>query len=588
MRFSLIYEACALLLVICLSFICLLPLAAADTAASATSDPISFSDCLPQTMTAGGRVSFANAWCPVKGDLTATALTGVTVLDYYTGTVLAAGADATGASYRPSNGRFFLPDGRAAGAMFCAPQDGTLSHSFTSLCGVRSLQTSSAAQQHRTVGGVVYYAYYDKQDTAKIYYAKTGGYISGQPSDGWYCYDAAADAMYTAGSITPTVAMAYPSAPFSYHIAITLNGHVIWPSEGGDWHYVGSTVGHTVRNTSEDMLASLAAQEALPAALHVKKGDCLAVVATCDEVSNAYLVMVPTVQYAAEQETPVVTVKAGISVYDQFAVRYYLSPVEDATSCGLLVGEEAIPGTKQEDGTYLVTVGDIAAKELNDALCVTPYAVVAGKRVEAAALTVSPAELLLHYVTEQAGTKTADLAAAILDYGAAAQDYFNYHTEAPANAALPTLYCGRQPTQTYQSVCDATPWLSGHSVLPQGMTLRLQDDVAFCLYAGAATVEETLYAQISLQPEFSDATTVPMPYDREKESYVAIFDGIRPAAWNTSYYFRVVDGDGLPLSPTLTYSVASYAVRMKNTTQALDTLLSAMLVFHEASIAYLA
>ena len=161
MRFPLTHGACALLLVICLSFSCFLP-AAAGEAAPAALDPIAFTDCLPQTMAAGEHVSFAGAWRPVKGQLSAAALTGTTVLDYYTGTVLAAGPDTADGSYRPSNGRFTLPAEGAVGAMFCAPQDGTLSLSFSALCGVRSLQTSSAAQEKMTVGGVVYYAYYDK------------------------------------------------------------------------------------------------------------------------------------------------------------------------------------------------------------------------------------------------------------------------------------------------------------------------------------------------------------------------------------------------------------------------------------------
>ena len=364
---------------------------------------------------------------------------------------------------------------------------------------------------------------------------------------------------------------------------MTLNGQVIWPTEGGAWHYAGGTVGHTVRSASEDMLASLAAQEALPTALPVKKGDCLAVVATCDEPSNAYLVMAPSVSYTAGQTAPV-TVEAGISVYDRFAVRYYLTPTGDATSCGLLIGGEAVPGAKQADGTYLVTVGDIAAKELNDALCVTPYAVMAGARVEAAPLTISPAALLLRYVTGQAGEKTADLAAAILEYGAAAQVYFGYRAEAPANEALPAPYRGRSPGGTYQSVCGGTPLLPVHTVLPQGITLRLQDELAFCLYAEAAE-GKTLFAQLSAGAEFADAVTVPMPYDAEKGCYAAAFGGIRPAAWDDPYYFRVVDGEGHTLSPMLTYSVTSYAVRMADTSPALDALLSAMLVFHEAAVA---
>ncbi|MBQ8351830.1 MAG: hypothetical protein IJY20_07295 [Clostridia bacterium] len=590
MRCLRLNRVCALLFAICLAFsFCFLlmlgPLAAADAVTDELAS-VPFSSCVPDTLTAGKTVSFLNGWEPVTGDVRDSHFSYTATMGYYTGAKLMVDSTAKG-SYRPSNGRFeLLTDGRAIGAMYTAPESGTVSISMDALTGVRSLQTLASHQEQITVGGTTYYAYYLKNDSSQIYYTTTGGSFSGQPSGGWFRYDAATGRMKAVGTLSGSFSIAYPTAAFSYDIAITLNGKVIWPSNGGFWHYEGSVVDHTARSATEDMLAALPAGDPLPSDLRLSRGDQLAFVALCNAPSNNYLVMEPVVGYTSIGEPPALSVEAGISMNDRFAVNYFVAPVGEPSSCGILWKGETLVGQKQPNGKYLVTFGGIAAKNLGDAITVTPYQVLDDEMMTAESITISPAELLMCYVTEEtAGTAVSDLAIAMLNYGAAAQTYFDYAADTPVNAALTEEQRARTYQDTYESVLAATEFFD-HTVLPEGMSLVLRDALAFCLYVESLNGEDDLYAQIATGENFSDAMTVAMEFDSGC-SYFAKFEGVIPSAWNTAYYFRVVDASGNALSPVITYSVASYAVRMMGGEESVGTpLLASMLALHEAALSY--
>ena len=125
----------------------------------------------------------------------------------------------------------------------------------------------------------------------------------------------------------------------------------------------------------------------------------------------------------------------------------------------------------------------------------------------------------------------------------------------------------------------------------RGITLVLEDSVAFRLYAVCLEGDgDAYYAQISTNG-FVDVYTVPLSPQEGMSSgeYEAIFRGITPANWGTVYSLRVVNGQGEPVSKTVTYSVTTYAVRtaeIEEAPPALRGVTEAMQVLYEKITAY--
>lgn len=568
-----------MLLVMC--FV-VLPVAAADGVSETR-----FIDCLPTQPTSGSEVTFLNGWAPVKGTWDADGFSDILSLNYYSSSKFTA-KDSSGGSWRSNRGFELLSAGSGVGvgAMYTASESGLVTLSFDVLSGNRSLTSSMANQEKIVVNGTTYYGYYSKADSTKHYYAKSGGAVTGTPAGGWFRYDAAAGKMKAAGSVSDAMAMAYPEEVFSYDIAITHNGKIIWPSNGQPWHYEGSMVSYTSRSASEDMLASLRAAEALPNLLYVEQGDELAFVAAYGSASNCYLAMEPVITYTSRL-TPI-SVQAGMTVDDKFAVDYYLQADENATQVGLLVDEVYHPATCQEDGSYLLSIGDIAAKRLGDAITVIPVQMVDGYVLKASPITLSPADLLMQYIHADDKSEEARLAIAILNYGTAAQQYFDYHTDRPMNVQLSEEQRLAAYTGRYESVLAARD-SGSYAVLPSGMALSLNDTVDFRMYVEA---EEggNYRIQMARDEAFSSCATVERALVAGVEDSV-LLTGITPTMWNTPYYFRILDEGGNVASPILTYSVTSYIVRIMERETAEEenkstALLTSMLALYEAAEEY--
>ena len=565
----------------------LVSLARVPVVATDSENEIRFVDCLPTALTSGSEVTFLNGWAPVKGAWDAEGFFDTAYLNYYSSSKFTA-KDSTGGSWRSNRGFELLSadSGVGVGAMYTVSDSGLVTLSLEALTGNRNLTSSMANQEKLVVNGITYYGYYSKADNAKHYYAKSGGTVTGTPTGGWFRYDTAASKMKAAGNVSDAMAMAYPVEAFAYDIAITHNGKIIWPSNGQPWHYEGSVVDYTARSASEDMLSALSAAEDLPCRLYVEQGDEIAFVATCGSSSNCYLVMEPVITYTSRLAP--ISVQAGMTVDDKFAVDYYLQADARAEQVGLLVDDVYYPATRQADGSYLLSIGDIAAKQLGDAITVTPMQTVDGYVLKASPITLSPADLLMQYVRADAKSPVAQLAIAILNYGTEAQRYFDYHTEKPMNEQLSEDQRSGVYTGRYESILAARD--SGSlTVLPRGMALSLNDTVDF-LMCVEAEEDGNYRVQMSRDEAFSSCATVEKTLVAGVEETV-LLAGIMPATWNTPYYFRILDEGGNVVSPILTYSVTSYIVRIMEKETAEEekrstALLSSMLALYEAAEEY--
>ncbi len=197
--------------------------------------------------------------------------------------------------------------------------------------------------------------------------------------------------------------------------------------------------------------------------------------------------------------------------------------------------------------------------------------------LDASGQVVSPLRQVLLAEIEQHPGTVAEVARAALYYGAAAQTYFDYYADTLANEGVTA------PTVTPAAYADVYALTGeGGQVSFTASTVLLEDTVAWkiLLKNGAGCT-----VQLSRTADFATATTadvVSCGAGSSPDQYKAIFHGIPYADYGTTLYARVLDASGQVVSPTLTYSIASYACRtaqvtdVKAVTDALATLCAAL------------
>jgi hypothetical protein len=98
---------------------------------------------------------------------------------------------------------------------------------------------------------------------------------------------------------------------------------------------------------------------------------------------------------------------------------------------------DTIPGATYVDGQYVVTTKPIAAKNLGDTVYFRIYAKQAdGSCVYSKLLSYSPKTYAMNILNKSENVAMKALVVAMLNYGAEAQKYFGYKTEALVNADL--------------------------------------------------------------------------------------------------------------------------------------------------------
>ena len=158
-----------------------------------------------------------------------------------------------------------------------------------------------------------------------------------------------------------------------------------------------------------------------------------------------------------EESTKTVTLNvtnATLSLEEETLVNIYFEGTNlenvDVKDMGLLTwssdpaystyekAENVYPGAVQgSDGVYMVRTGGIAAKNLADDLYVRVYAKLAdGSYAYSQQLAYSPKTYAMNRLKNSTSDETKALCVALLNYGAAAQQYFGYKTDALMNADL--------------------------------------------------------------------------------------------------------------------------------------------------------
>lgn len=375
--------------------------------------------------------------------------------------------------------------------------------------------------------------------------------------------------------------------PHTVGYAIFVNGVKVWPYGDNQWY--------NMRQESRNVDYTAQLNAAMPRSIFVAEGDCIEFLArgdngksgTWDNRGNVFL---PKVTY--DSETMVSAV-----LNDKFAITLYPAGELADGQTATLNGESVTP-TLDSDGGY--TIAGIAAKEMCDTI-VWQYAYAATDFARGDRTVTVPhvaqqwqgsyADLMKAYIdayaedTSDLGVAITSLAVATLNYGAAAQTYFGYKTDSLVNAIL----SDEQKTVTHGTGYEtaAMTQLEGMPTAElKGATLLLNDRINIKLLV--STSVEGARLQIANNDGFTNASTIDFAAENET-TLKAIMDGLSPAIWNTSFYFRVVDADGNAISHTLRYSVAAYCQNMINKQDAqVAPVADAILALYDAVAAYMA
>ena len=199
-------------------------------------------------------------------------------------------------------------------------------------------------------------------------------------------------------------------------------------------------------------------------------------------------------------------------------------------------------------------------------------------------VTVSVAELLMAYVNGDYTDAVKQIAIASLNYGAAAQVYFDYQADKLVNAEL---------TEEQKKVTHGTDYTEDGFVATVAnptakmisMTLLLNDTIN--LKTVVLSEVEGARIEIATSASFAESVTLDLVTTEGGGSLKAIMDGISPAYWNTSFYFRVVDANGNVISNTFRYSVAAYCQNMQENAK-VAPVADAILALYDAVAAYTA
>jgi transglutaminase-like putative cysteine protease len=222
---------------------------------------------------------------------------------------------------------------------------------------------------------------------------------------------------------------------------------------------------------------------------------------------------------------------------------------------------------------YYISYDDIDAKEMNDEITITAYSA-DGTRV-----SEPKTESVVAYVTRNIAKWTdAKLLTTVVDmlnYGAAAQEYFHYDEENLANAAI----------ADYQQYATQTVDAEDIRVMGDnyvGSTLTLESQIVLTMYFRNVTRDMT--AQVSYLDHYGNekSYTVAGSEFIANGSYMGVaVDTLVVADSGQSVTCVVYDANGIEIGRA-TDSVESYAARMST----LDAVVEKILKFSASSYAY--
>lgn len=277
--------------------------------------------------------------------------------------------------------------------------------------------------------------------------------------------------------------------------------------------------------------------------------------------------------------------QASVSLNGDIGLHFYMNLGEEAKKDPNACMKFTLPnGTTQEvlvssvqpneNGLYQFSAY-VAAKEMNRP--VKAEMIVNGSAVAEKSYSVYEYG---RYILENPGQYSdyvVQTVKAMLNYGAYAQQYFNYHTDAPANANC-EYTADELNAVSAETLSDYTYTTSGDSsnVAFCGASLVLESETTLKLFF---TVQDG--AEVTFVLKDGETEQVLTPTTERGMQCIAI-PNIKP---NALHKMWTVEVDGL----TVNYSALSYAHKALslNKSEALENLAKAMYLYNQAAVAYL-
>ncbi len=386
---------------------------------------------------------------------------------------------------------------------------------------------------------------------------------------------------------------AHGAGDISMEISVYVNGKKVWPADS-DWYVLsdGKTWDDQT-NPTYDALTPLHDAGIFPLALTVGIGETVEIRSRQHDANCWMFWVSPYITYTELLETPVIRATSvtfgedlGLNAFVNIlgaregsvpGLEYWTA---EPTAEQLATGGTKMEMTKTVAEDAKFTYRGFSAKQMADQIWVRPYGTVeGGNTVYGQVVAISIAD----YAKNAFGRSDAldKVIAAMVNYGANAQSYFNYNRENMANSFLPdAMKLLTSDGVDFENVYAQ----SGTENKITAVSMILGDRLGYKFLADKVEGAASYVLEYADNADFTDAKTVDMKETEDGENVKAIVS-INLADAGRAIYVRVkVDGTA---GATLTYNLDSYYLRMEpNSNEALYALMLSMVLFHRAAVAY--
>lgn len=265
---------------------------------------------------------------------------------------------------------------------------------------------------------------------------------------------------------------------------------------------------------------------------------------------------------------------------------------------GSLVGTEELKltGRRENGDNWVYTYTGIAAKEMGSLVTATVHGTKDGKEYTGKSLEYSVKQYAYNKLkADTTDDKFKTMLVDMLNYGAAAQEYWGYNPKNLVNAEL-TDEQKTHATQTDPALTDNRA-VSGtaNGLELKGITLLMQEKIAIKYYFTHKNYTGKM-SDLTMKVTYVDSNgqtqTCEITGDKfttNGDSYAVVFDELNPTQLHTVCTAEVFDKDGKKVSQTVTYSAESYAARKLadgNTNEKFAKLLGEMMKYGDSSAKY--
>ena len=283
------------------------------------------------------------------------------------------------------------------------------------------------------------------------------------------------------------------------------------------------------------------------------------------------------------------------------------SKFDDCTDIRLVVtkengneGRTIVPTERVIDGEtyYCFTYTGVAAKEMGDTLTAVLEFTRDGVDYSGTVDTYSLKEYAMERLANSDNEKFKTLLVDLLNYGAAAQSYFEYRTDSLVNADL-TDEQRALATQNYDPATVAnTENSNSQTTYPAAITGK---NIVFgnriTLLTATSFTQDSDLTGVFLRIRYTDINGEAVEkriegkdfvYRTDVNAYTAYFDGLKASEFRVALELTLMNESGEAISETVTYSLDTYVQNRlaKSESESFKALLEVTMIYADSAKAY--